>query len=141
MSKVELFLQVWSIFLGAAGFLLGVMAYLSKPAAGTLITGKTFPYKEGSTESTPLLETEGIDNANIKSWGTRNAAIGLACLVAGIFLKSSDGYIMAFTLCAYREFFDVTEKSVFEPKDPASAIAFGIMGIIDFVALYFAIKL
>jgi len=138
--STALFLQIWSEFLGIVAFLIGVKGYFFTPTPpGILILGKTYPFKEGG-EGEPLLEGEGIEYANVKSWSTRNAAIGLACIIAGI-MESKDGYIMAFTLCAYREFFDVVEKFTVEPKDTHAGTAFAFMGVIDFIALYVAIEM
>jgi len=141
MANVQLFLQIWSEFLGIVAFLIGVKGYFFTPTPpGILVLGKTYPFKKEGDSEALLEDEEGVEYANVKSWSTRNAAIGLACIIAGI-MESKDGYIMAFTLCAYREFFDVIELFNFEPKNKVSGTAFAFMGVIDFVALYLAIDL
>ena len=136
MSNVDLFLQIWSLFLGIVAALIGVYGYLKGATPpGVIILGKTFPFKEdGSTES------ESIENANVRGWSTRNAAIGWACVIAGS-IQTKNAYILAFTMCVYREVFDVIEKFSFAPKDSKAGVAYGIMGIIDIVALHAALKL
>ena len=138
MSNVDLFLQIWSLFLGIVAAGIGVYGYLKGATPpGVLILGKTAPFVSGESEG--LLGNE-IENANVRSWSTRNAAIGWACIIAGC-VQAKDAYILAFVMCVYREVFDVIEKFTFEPKNVGAGVAFGIMGIIDIVALAAAMKL
>ena len=145
MINVGLFLQIWSLFLGIVAALIGVYGYLKGATPPhVLILGKTFPVKpdaDGDDAAQPLLEEEGFENANVRSWSTRNAAIGWACVLAGGFLQTKDAYVIAFTMCVYREVFDVIEKFSFEPKDIKAGVSFGIMGIIDIIALAMALKM
>ena len=135
--NVDLFLEVWSLFLGFVGFLIGLKGYFAPPTPPTvLVDGITYPYKADNS-----LEEEGIENANVRSWGTRNAAIGLACIVAGGFLKSHDAYVLAFTMCVYREVSDVIMLLTIEPKNVMNGVAFAIMGIVDIAALTLALQM
>jgi len=137
--NVPLFLEVWSLFLGVVGFGIGLKGYFAPPTPPTvLVDGTTYPFKpDGSGD----VEEEGIDNANVRSWSTRNAAIGLACIVAGGILKSKDAYVLAFTMCLYREVFDVIQLFTVEPKNVMNGTSFAIMGIVDIFALKYAFSL
>ena len=136
--SVALFLEIWSLTLGIIAFIIGLKGYVMPPTPpGVIIIGKTFPYVT-SDEGEALLGEEGIEYANVRSWSTRNAAIGLACIIAGGFLQSKDAYVLAFIMCVYREASDVFELFVFEPKDKMKGTAYGFMGLLDILALYYA---
>merc|ERR1712194_804606 len=96
----------------------------------------------GEGDSEPLItDSNGIPDANIKSWSTRNAAVGVGCIVAALCFQTGDTYTVAFSMCLYREFSDTIEKFFFEPKNSMLGVAYGCMGLVDIYALYLAMNM
>lgn len=136
--NIDLFLQVWSLLVGIPTVLAVVFLYMML-SQGTVIH-KTYPYKK-SGETQSLLQEEGIKNANVVTLSTRNAAIGWACIISGGILQSKYAYIMVFTMLLYENVLDMIEHLAFEPRSIKVSVGYGILGLINFLALVCSIKL